>query len=57
MLFKIKNQLSRKGTYYAATPNDNVTVYVGTEVSEPSTLAIFALGIIGLASRRFKKQF
>jgi len=25
-------------------------------VPEPSTLAIFALGIIGLASRRFKKQ-
>lgn len=27
-----------------------------TEVPEPSTLAIFALGIMGLASRRFKKQ-
>lgn len=26
------------------------------DVPEPSTLAIFALGIIGLASRRFKKQ-
>jgi len=26
------------------------------EVPEPSTLAIFALGIMGLASRRFKKQ-
>jgi hypothetical protein len=26
------------------------------EVPEPSTLAIFALGLIGLASRRFKKQ-
>ena len=25
-------------------------------VPEPSTLAIFALGLIGLASRRFKKQ-
>ncbi|MBA6384141.1 PEP-CTERM sorting domain-containing protein [Colwellia sp. BRX10-6] len=25
------------------------------EVPEPSTLAIFALGMIGLASRRFKK--
>jgi hypothetical protein len=25
-------------------------------VPEPSTLAIFALGIVGLASRRFKKQ-
>jgi len=27
-----------------------------SDVPEPSTLAIFALGIIGLASRRFKKQ-
>lgn len=25
------------------------------DVPEPSTLAVFALGIIGLASRRFKK--
>lgn len=29
---------------------------VSNEVPEPSTLAIFALGIMGLASRRFKKQ-
>jgi hypothetical protein len=27
-----------------------------TSVPEPSTLAIFALGLIGLASRRFKKH-
>lgn len=27
-----------------------------TEVPEPTTLAIFALGIMGLASRRFKKK-
>jgi len=27
-----------------------------TDVPEPSTLAIFALGMMGLASRRFKKQ-
>ncbi|WP_310649977.1 PEP-CTERM sorting domain-containing protein [Colwellia sp. MB02u-14] len=26
------------------------------DVPEPSTLAIFALGMIGLVSRRFKKQ-
>jgi hypothetical protein len=26
------------------------------EVPEPSTLAIFALGVMGLALRRFKKQ-
>jgi hypothetical protein len=37
-------------------------VFVGSwlvraaDVPEPSTLAIFALGMIGLASRRFKKQ-
>lgn len=33
---------------------DNSTLSI-TEVPEPSTLAIFALGILGLASRRFKK--
>jgi hypothetical protein len=33
-----------------AAPDDNI------DVPEPSTLAIFALGMIGLASRRFKKQ-
>ena len=27
-----------------------------TDVPEPSTLAIFALGLMGLVSRRFKKQ-
>ena len=32
---------------------DNIVV---TSVPEPTTLAIFALGIIGLASRRLKKQ-
>jgi len=30
--------------------------YRAATVPEPSTLAIFALGMIGLASRRFKKQ-
>lgn len=34
---------------------DNLT-YGSVSVSEPSTLAIFALGIMGFASRRFKKQ-
>jgi hypothetical protein len=29
---------------------------IPSQVPEPSTLAIFALGIMGLASRRFKKQ-
>ncbi len=39
-------------------PNPGVTVafsYESASVPEPSTLAIFALGMIGLASRRFKK--
>ncbi len=34
----------------------NVTLFDTQPVPEPSTLAIFALGIMGLASRRFKKQ-
>jgi hypothetical protein len=33
-----------------------VWLYRTVDVPEPSTLAIFALGMIGLASRRFKKQ-
>jgi hypothetical protein len=37
--------------------NVRITVdYSVNSVPEPSTLAIFALGIMGLASRRFKKQ-
>jgi hypothetical protein len=37
---------------------DNFTTGVGENavVPEPTTLAIFALGMIGLVSRRFKKQ-
>ena len=47
-------------------PNDNLEAdwwygitsidYKVSEVPEPSTLAIFALGMIGLASSRFKRQ-
>ena len=38
--------------------NSSTIIYteVGHPVPEPSTLAIFALGMFGLASRRFKKQ-
>ena len=35
---------------------DRVTSVLASQVPEPSTLAIFALGMIGLASRRIKKQ-
>ncbi|AOW77657.1 hypothetical protein A3Q34_12825 [Colwellia sp. PAMC 20917] len=36
--------------------NDFAFSLSSQDVPEPSTLAIFALGMIGLASRRFKKQ-
>jgi hypothetical protein len=39
--------------------NNNARVSIGlavSEVPEPTTLAIFGLGLIGLASRKFKKQ-
>jgi hypothetical protein len=43
---------------YSNSHSNNVSgVYVrSTSVPEPATLAIFALGMIGLATRRFKKQ-
>jgi hypothetical protein len=43
-------------TANAFTAFDNVSFVDAAEVPEPSTLAIFALGLMGLASRRFKKQ-
>ena len=42
---------SRNLSGFSSFDNPNVS-----KVPEPSTLAIFALGMIGLASRRFKKQ-
>lgn len=38
--------------------SEGLTINIGevSQVPEPSTLAIFALGIMGLASRKFKKQ-
>jgi len=36
--------------------DDIIIAMRATSVPEPSTLAIFALGMMGLASRRFKKQ-
>ncbi len=35
---------------------DNLYFATTTEVPEPSTLVVFALGLMGLASRKFKKQ-
>jgi len=42
-----------RGNYGLVT---RFTTSASTDVPEPSTLAIFALGLMGLASRRFKKQ-
>jgi hypothetical protein len=36
--------------------HDSVMLVRAIDVPEPSTLAIFALGLMGLASRRFKEQ-
>jgi len=49
---------SLRDTYTSSNifSNYGVALVRVTEVPEPSTLAIFALGMIGLASRRFKKQ-
>ena len=43
------------GVYQSRTWNGTL-YYDTTDVPEPSTFAIFAFGMIGLASRRFKKQ-
>lgn len=53
--------LNIKSIAFTPTSNDavlfdNLSYVPSTQVPEPSTLAIFALGMIGLASRRFKKQ-
>jgi hypothetical protein len=42
-------------TWNSASANYDQTASQLASVPEPSTLAIFALGILGLASRRFKK--
>jgi hypothetical protein len=44
------------GSNTSANYYTNTWLVKKAEVPEPSTLAIFALGMIGLASRRFKKQ-
>lgn len=42
---------------WSSTLMSTLLVRSTVEVPEPSTLAIFALGIIGLASRRFEKSY
>ena len=52
------HKLGTTDSYHAnlgLNQGSNVTIKA-SEVPEPSTLAIFALGMIGLVSRRFKKQ-
>ncbi|WP_259368488.1 PEP-CTERM sorting domain-containing protein [Colwellia sp. BRX10-4] len=44
------------GSHSTTNIRTNTWLVKKAEVPEPSTLAIFALGMIGLASRRFKKQ-
>ena len=41
---------------YSGFFGGNIMIADTQDVPEPSTLAIFALGIMGLAARRFKKQ-
>ena len=49
------DKVVKNRTQLSADPASAILVRA-TSVPEPSTLAIFALGIMGLASRRFKKQ-
>lgn len=42
--------------YHYVMGDELANVDLPTDVPEPSTLAIFALGMMGLASRRFKKK-
>jgi hypothetical protein len=44
------------GWGYESIAGQALAAGVTTSVPEPSTLAIFALGIMGLASRKFKKK-
>ena len=54
--FVIINQLTDISGYGASTDELYSTLLVRQEVPEPTTLAIFALGIMGLSLRRFNKQ-
>jgi hypothetical protein len=52
----MKSPYNRTITKQVMYPGYGSLLLRATDVPEPSTLAIFALGMIGLASRRFKKQ-
>ncbi|MCJ8296407.1 MAG: PEP-CTERM sorting domain-containing protein [Colwellia sp.] len=49
--------VNNTGTWKTLSNQETISITVNgaTQVPEPTTLAIFALGIFGLASRRFKK--
>lgn len=49
-------QIDHSGSVYDHWAIDNVQLSNGVAVPEPSTLAIFALGVLGLVSRRYKKS-
>jgi len=54
---KLKCTTTKNGPCDATVvPTGGTTTGDPTSIPEPSTLAIFALGMIGLASRRFKKK-
>lgn len=52
----IINEDTSNSASFTVNSLETFTVAGATSVPEPSTLAIFALSIMGLASRRFKKQ-
>ena len=49
------SQVTHSGTAFDNWAIDNVKLTNNASVPEPSTLAIFALGLMGLVSRRFKR--
>jgi hypothetical protein len=54
-----QNHYFRNGSWGTDAADVNLSTWIvrnTTEVPEPSTLAIFALSLMGLASRKFKKQ-
>jgi hypothetical protein len=54
--FNLANMDTTSGHTWSQQGSKHSLFVRATTVPEPSTLAIFALGMMGLASRRFKKQ-